>query len=133
MAFFELAQSQARITRPHSLSKLWKWSFPGFRNASAVILVDVLYVQLHLFFERDGAAVLDLPQACNARASAEAPPQPAFIKFLAIAHGKRPGPIPSRLRAQNPNQGGTHTRTKGPSGTLPSVNSEHISSSRRLP
>src|ERR1700674_1948881 len=30
MPCFELAQSQARITRPQSLSKLREWSLPGF-------------------------------------------------------------------------------------------------------
>src|ERR1019366_7284286 len=54
-------------------------------------LVDVLHIQLHPLVEVDGAAPVDLPQAGDARADAEAAAVPVLIESLVITLGKRPG------------------------------------------
>src|SRR6202049_620711 len=90
MPCFELAQSQARITRPQSLSKLRNGLCQDFEIHPQRPLVDVFHVQLHPFFERDGVAAVDLPEARNPWADTEAATLPVLIKSLVITHGKRP-------------------------------------------
>src|ERR1700681_788754 len=53
-------------------------------------LVDVFHVQLHPFFERDGAAAVDLPEASNPWADTKAATLPVLMESLVIPDGKRP-------------------------------------------
>ena len=53
------------------------------------------------FFEGDGAAAVDLPQAGDARADAEAAALPVLIESLVIPHGKRPGAHQAHVALQD--------------------------------
>ena len=48
-------------------------------------MVDVFHVELHPFFEGDGTAPVDLPQAGDARADAEPAALPVLTESLVIS------------------------------------------------
>lgn len=64
-------------------------------------VIDVFHVEFHPFFEGNGAAAVDLPQAGDARADAEAVAVPVLIESLVIAHGKRPGADQAHVALQD--------------------------------
>src|ERR1035438_5061413 len=53
--------------------------------------IDIFHIQFHPFFEGDGAAAFDLPQAGDAGADAEAAALPILMEPQVITQGKRPG------------------------------------------